>query len=279
MWLISIVVLGCRLAATSLVGMIMSNTKKIILDMYNEQLFNTYKDENLNCLADSNIRIDDKTIYALYYEVIDGCQTKRDIDYHSLLSDILNCSKDLKYCIGSLFLFKPYINNPLEQVQRIGDLEQFPNLQNIYDRRYSIFLSIIAEKIYNYWDRIGDLFNAIFKVIDNERRVYFSVVIDNLPNEINESENFKWLLEFKGNGYSQVKDIRIKVVHYRQLETDYATRHLNILHDRKAVEELQAEKEHFPIFYKKQLVKTIEGFEKALKLIKEYSDIVNNNAN
>ena len=164
---------------------------------------------------------------------------------------------------------KPYINNPLDNVDRIGDLELFFNYQNIFDRRYSIFSSISSEKLYNYWDRIGDLINSITQVIDNERNVYFANVINTLPDNLRESENYTWLQDFKNNDYTKINEIRKKVVHYRQLETDFATRHLDAMFEREEVEKIQTEKEGYPNFYKTQLNNAIKGFEKCMKFIQE----------
>jgi len=191
----------------------MSNTQKILIEMFNNQIFDIYRNEEIICLADNEVRIGDQNVLTSYYDTIHlfddlNIQT----NFNTLIDDIFSCSKDLKYCVGNLFLYKQYINNPLEAVFRLGNLEVFPNIQNIYDRRYILYASIASEKLYNYWDRIGDLMNAILRIYDNERNVYFSGVIENIQEDLRDSENYIWLKDYKEGDYVSFNDIRRNVV-------------------------------------------------------------------
>ena len=255
----------------------MCSTQKIILEMYDNQLFDIYEHEELNCLAERDLRFEEQSIHSFYNNAIENFSEKFQGGQNFLLDDILNCSKDLKFCIGNLFLYKPYINNPLNAVERIGDMEMFPNYQNIFDRRYNIYSSITPEKLYNYWDRIGDLINLVFNVIENETKIYFTSVINCLPDIVRTSDNYRWLIEFKEHDFTIFNRMRKNVVHYQQLETQYAGRHLDAAFNREAMERLQAEKESYPNFYKEQLAKTITGFEKTIKLINDYNALLSNN--
>ena len=248
-----------------------------IISSYNKILFDVYREENLLCIADNSIKIDDKSVLSFYYNAISPfTDPNNPTFYDSMINDIFNCSKDLKYCVGSLFLHKPHINNPLEQAFKIGDFNTFPNYQNIFDRRYSLYSSMASEKLYNYWDRIGDLLNAVLKVIDNKSKIYFHSVVDSIPEVLKNSENYKWLNSFKEDEFKEFNKIRKGVVHYRMLETEYSSKHLDALHDREAMEKLQSEKESYPSFYKDHLENTITGFEKTIQLIKEYNELLGN---
>lgn len=273
-------VLGSGCKATLLISKIMNIIHRQIITSYNKILFDVYNEEKLLCIADKSIKIEDKYVMSFYYDTIHPFTELNTLTFfNSMIIDIFNCSKDLKYCVGSLFLYKPHINNPLEQAFKIGDLDTFPRDQNIFDRRYSLYASLAIEKLYNYWDRIGDLLNAVLKVIDDERRVYFYSVIDNIQEVLKNSENYKWLASFRENEFKEFNNIRKGVVHYRMLETEYSSKHLNALHDREAMEKLQSEKESYPSFYKDHLEKTITGFEKAINLLKEYKETLSKEAN
>lgn len=241
--------------------------RKNIIKLFNDMIFQIYNEYNIRCLDD------DKNLISEYYKII---QLFNDLNLglseHQLISDILNCAKDIKYTVGNLFLYRKYINNPLDEVIKIGNIELFPNYQNIEDRRYSLYASIVAEKLYNYWDRIGDLIHLIMKVIETKNKVYFHSVIENLPPNLSESENFKWLKEFKEKDFVIINKVRKNVVHFRQLETDYYTKHIDFAHDRNEIERLQNEKEKFADDFNTQLNKTIIGFEKTIKLLAEFNE-------
>lgn len=248
-----------------------------IISSYNKILFDIYDEEKLLCIADKSVMIDDKSVLSYYYNSISPfTDPTNPTFYDSMINDIFNCAKDLKYCVGSLFLHKPHINNPLEQAFKIGDIDTFPNFQNIFDRRYSLYSNMASEKLYNYWDRIGDLLNAVLKVIDDERKVYFYSVVENIPENLNNSENYKWLNSFKENEFKEFNNIRKGIVHYRMLETEYSSKHLDSLHNREAMEKLQSEKESYPSFYKEHLEKSITGFEKSIELINDYKELLDN---
>ena len=251
-----------------------------IINLYNNILFDIYTEEKLLCIADKNIRIEDKSILSFYYNSISSYTDPNNAPFFdSMINDIFNCAKDLKYCVGSLFLHKPHINNPLEQAFKFGNLDTFPNIQNVFDRRYSLYSSMASEKLYNYWDRIGDLLNSVLKVINEEKKVYFYSVVENIPEILKNYENYKWLNSFKENEFKEFNNIRKGVVHYRMLETEFSSKHLEALHNREAMEKLQAEKESYPSFYKSHLEKTITGFEKAVNLLNDYKAILSKEAN
>ena len=71
----------------------MNNTQKIILELYDKQLFKIYKDENLKSLEDQDLIFDGKNIHLFYYDIINSCSEKEVKNYDILLSDIINCSK------------------------------------------------------------------------------------------------------------------------------------------------------------------------------------------
>jgi hypothetical protein len=119
---------------------------------YDSQIKKIYENEDLLCVSDNQFN-------HFEYNLADfPTSAANTSEFNDLLNhfDLLKCSEDLKYFTGLLFLYKDYINNPLEEVIFFNGRTISIYDQNLYDRRYLTFVSCCFEKCYNYWDRIGD---------------------------------------------------------------------------------------------------------------------------
>ena len=67
-----------------------------------------------------------------------------------------------------------------------------------------MFADIVSQKIYNYWDRIGDLIASFFPDKLKTDKVYFSTAIKYIPIEFQESPNYGWLKDFKDTHYKKL---------------------------------------------------------------------------
>ena len=161
----------------------------------------------------------------------------------NITTDIGFIHSDLIFTTGLLFALKPYINNPLKETAFLKGKEYSTYRQNMYDSFYSMYASVCFEKLYNFWDRIGDkIANEFSSKFPNPKRVMFANVIDKLKEDFETDENFMWLIAFRNDGFKDFNDKRKLVVHYEQIETKYQTAILDNIGDMQKIEEICLEK-------------------------------------
>ena len=265
-----------------------------------EQILEVLKKENLKSIAD------DKESYFLSQNHLIGLYGKRYFLHHQseissgnfevnnelfdddkaeiqnekiwkLSFDIKNCNDDLKLFLANLYLFKPYINDPtLDKITipSIPDLYFFSYNQNFSDWNYCSLVSCCFEKLYNYWDRIGDIISLYLNVFSekDERKITFASVIDNLDRKgiYSNDENFKFLKSFKDNQFKDFNKTRKEVVHYNQFETtyryDFIFKHQN---DEEKIMEIWKWKKNMPEYFKNHLEISLLGYKHCFKFIEE----------
>lgn len=242
--------------------------KKEIIDKYKEVTYAVYEEEGLQCLSDNDyiwcgINVLECPNNSNYNE--------EKFTHISNLNDILKCSEDLKYFTGQLFLYKDNINNPLEERLIITeDVLVSTYYQNYYDRIYSMYITCCFEKLYNFWDRIGDRIASFFPDLLDINKVYFSNIIDKIDKTKKiESDSFKWLKDFKNTEYSGMNNDRRNMVHYCQYEARYRDNHLKNCTDFVTLKEIWEEKKGFADFFKNHLQLAIEGYCKMVEFLKD----------
>ncbi len=118
------------------------------------------------------------------------------LDYN-ITTDIKNIQQDLIYLTGVLFALYPYINNPTKETMHFMGKQRTTYFQNMYDSLYSMYASICFEKLYNFWDRIGDKIAIEFpEIFSNPRAIMFANVIEKIKNN-SSNKNLNWLINFK----------------------------------------------------------------------------------
>ncbi|TJY35892.1 Cthe_2314 family HEPN domain-containing protein [Pontimicrobium aquaticum] len=189
------------------------------------------------------------------------------------LSDLKNCNNDLKLLTANLYLYHPHINNPLKEFKIIREEKIFTYFQNGYDWIYSTFVSCCYEKLYNYWDRIGDTLAYYLELDIPEFRVGFASAIDKMISmEIyNSNENFEFLRNFKSNEFREFNKHRKDVVHYYQFETTYKHEIEENFNNEEEIEKLWNWKNNMPNYFKNHLNLSCIGFVKTYELIKKFS--------
>lgn len=241
--------------------------KKEIIDSYLEESSKVYEKEGLLCLSDNNYEWQGVNVL--------NCPNnpnykEEKFEHFVNLQDILKCSEDLKFFTGQLFLYRDYINNPLEEIL-ISDKEVISTyFQNYYDRRYCMYITCCFEKTYNFWDRIGDRIASFFPELLKIHQVDFSKIIDEVSKNKNvNSQNLDWLIEFKNNEYKTMNKYRKDMVHYYQYEAKYRFQHSRNNTDFGKLNELWKEKSEFPIFFKNHLELAIIGYFKMINFLEE----------
>lgn len=211
-----------------------------------------------------------------------------DFSFHQVLDNILFISREIGYFTAHCFLYVDKINNIVKDKQTIFDskkqewIEYYPNYGNLESSRYDMYLNVVFEKLYNFWDKLGDLLWATFFQSDMpERRVDFHKTIDLISTKYPEYKYFKsfiWLENFKDNDYKNFNEIRKDIVHYSSLSIKFKYQHLGTeainksaipLNDKSSAEQFMNERKSYCDLFLKEIHNSIEGYIKTHELIEE----------
>lgn len=237
---------------------------------------NIYREYELKNLSGLNLEfiLEGRELLVWHSEVTRKCSIKYNGTFNHMknLDDILFCSDELLYFTASLYLHRPFINNPLKESFYFSGMTIFPNYQNHYATRYSMFANIAFQVVYNFWDRIGDLIASYFPDAIDPKKIFFSTAMDLIPADFHSDENYQWLNNFRRNQYRELNEMRKKVVHYTTINTEYKHQHIeNGTTNRVQMERIQAEREALPDFFKNQIDLSITGFARTLSILEKIS--------
>ena len=123
-----------------------------------------------------------------------------------------------------------------------------------------MFADIACEKIYNLWDRIGDLMASFFPTLIKRDKVYFTTALDVVPKKYKSLQAYAWLQNFRNTEYKYLNSKRKQVVHYTTTNTNDKYRHLFNSGNREEIEKWIRERNEIPDYFKNQINLTIEGF-------------------
>ena len=193
----------------------------------------------------------------------------------ALVKDLINStSVDVKIALGNVYLYKRLGIFDLSASEVWdGERSVFRYFPTFNDSRFFFYTNVCWEKLYNYWDRIGDLLWACFDLPIEERNVFFSTVMKELKKTQSGSKNFRELNRIYEGHFQQVLNrSRITVVHYRQRDTDFFFEWLDASTDKERIRELQARRDQGPDTLKTQSDVALEGFGHAVRLIGELNE-------
>jgi hypothetical protein len=257
--------------------------------LFEKLLFEVLRENNLKSLSDCEKKYNELQIEAIdkfrykYFKNFNNNESIKKEEYSSyyvdeseisrinsqlldLFDDIKNCTNDLKLLTANLYLFHPYINNPiLEKKTFNGDVHS-TYFQTFSDWNYSVYASCCFEKLYNFWDRIGDALALYLRLEIKPFSINFDSVINYLSkeNNFNQNQNFIFLKSFKDEKYRHFNEYRKNIVHYKQYETMYKN---HFLMNKNALEENWVFKNNLPEYFKAQLLLCIEGYKNTFELI------------
>ncbi len=245
---------------------------------FQRRLLETYKKEYLKCIAglDNSFKINGENVLSSYMNAMRKGQKiyrpinendKPKFDYNRLNSDLKLISDEILHFTGLTCLYSNYLTSPLDNpVQFYGDIV-YTNHQELPDKRFFMYATCAYEKLYNYWDRIGDLLASYFPETIKPERVYFSKIDKFISAEIQENEHLKWLIDFKQNEFSELNDLRIGVVHYESLDTTFASEHLAESKNRSQLEKLVNKRSELIPNLKSHIDLTLEGFLRTIRFM------------
>lgn len=238
---------------------------KELINEYQLAILDIYKQEDIQCLRgfDNKYKIKNKQIIMWFFDVTRRCNIKYPLNfnYFKNIDDLLLCSDEIMHFTGQLYLYRPFLNNPLiDAIRTVSGKLIFPNLQNLEAKRYYMYSDIAYEKIYNYWDRIGDLIASFFPEQIKLERVFFTTALDKVPKEFQSNDAYKWLLNFKENGYHMLNSKRKDIVHYTSSNTNGKYSHLFNSGNKKDIIKWVEERHSIADKLKEQIRLTIDGF-------------------
>jgi len=243
---------------------------------FEKSIVEVYKQYNLTSLRglDHSFMVNGRQILEWHLKVISEGKNiyGSNFDFQKNFDDLIFCSDEILYFIGNMYLYRPFMNNPLKEGVRHGDHIVYPYNQNKEAKRYSMFGGVVSEKIYNYWDRVGDLLAAYFPGLLEAHQVFFPKVIELIPEEYHGNENYLWLKSFKENEYVELNKKRKQFVHYTTMDTEIMYEHLKNPTDKKKVDKLVQKRDAQVDFYKTHIDLTLKGHENLILLIKDITE-------
>jgi hypothetical protein len=253
-----------------------------LINKLNESISTIYGKEKLYPLRGENgsYKLNGKQILTWYFEVIKkgSCHFKTNYDYDQNIDELLFISDEIVYFTALLYFYRPYINNPLKDSYTMGDKKVYPVFTNLSGKRYDMYLDVLFEKNYNYWDRIGDLiasyFPTIFKAKEN---IYFVTTIKRLEEKYKGNSDYDWLLEFVKNDFKEFNKERKKIVHSISKSTELKLKHLSNTTNYEETKKLINKRLSYPDYFKAMNEKCIIGFERTLNFLDQINKDENYN--
>lgn len=199
------------------------------------------------------------------------------VDFDLLTNDLISSiSSDIRYSLANAYIYFPYANNFTKEVMPFGTtgVKAPTYFKTLGDKRFFFYVNTSFEKLYIFWDRIGDILALAFNLDLADRNVYFSTVIRSMGDRLDDSEHGKWLKNFHDEEYEKILNrLRIKIVHYRQKDSYFFTEWLKLAStyndNPEKLEELQREKEELLPLLKRQMELANEGFDHMVRFIAE----------
>lgn len=248
----------------------------IFINEYQQKLNEIYDKEKLVCLSDWDlVKFNDKNSLQFISDNCSAARNKVNSEgiFDTIVDDLISSiSQDIKFSLGNIYLYKELgINNFLNEHTTTPQRETvFTYRQTLGDRRFFFYVSVCFEKLYNFWDRIGDLLSLTLDLKIEPKEIYFPRVIKEIEKLNSQSVNLKFLKEFSENEYQDILNrIRKLIVHYRQKDTYFRFEWLKNLNNGEAIRKLQQEKDELPGLLKGQMNITIDGFKSAILLINQ----------
>lgn len=178
---------------------------------------------------------------------------------YNITTDIKMIQSDLIYSTGMLYALRPHINNPTKETKFFMGKQKAMYFQNMYDSLYSMYASICYEKLYNFWDRIGDkIANEFPDVFPDSKKIMFAFVMDKIKNTTLD-KHIKWLSNFRNSDFKHFNNRRREIVHYVQFETKFKEQVHKNINNLDKINEIWIEKTTLPDYFKKHIELTNKG--------------------
>jgi hypothetical protein len=211
-------------------------------------------DVNLHIIFQEKIgHLRDKTQYSFN---ING-----EIDYQK--EDIISLITELRHSVSNvIFYHEEGLSQPRAHFT-------FSPTQN--DMLFFYFVDDSFMRLYNIWNRMANLINWFFKLVNEEANVYFINIIDKLGKVAIEDESYKRLLEYRDNEYRETLNKRRKGIVHRATSWNTYYKHLvERCSASEKIEDLILERDALPPFL-------ISSYSRLIGGVYEMLDVIRNN--
>jgi hypothetical protein len=244
-----------------------------LLNNYQDAVFSAYSENGLTSIRgiddDNPYRINGKNVLEWYHNVIHNNWIKSNTNYYDLFDDLSLASDTLLYFTGQMYLYRPFLNNPLRDAYPLGEKILYPNYQNLAAKRYGIFTDTCFQALYNYWGRIGNIIITFFPSALQPDQVYFPSVIQAIPKGFRDNDSFRWLNDFAKNKYPQFNAIRKQIVHYQSTLMKYQNKHHESFFDEEEIKRLTKARYDQADYFKAQIEDSLLGFTNMVCFLEE----------
>lgn len=245
-----------------------------LIQEFNKTIIEIYTEEKLQCLSEYT---KGKSFYERYYDVTAKCNNKNksEIDYIKIFNDLILCSDEILYFTAQLFLYRPFLPNPVGNYHKENEFSKscvrFSNIETLEIKRYYMLVDILYERIYNFWDRIGDLIETFFPNKLPPNKVFFTSALDIIPEKFHTIEEYVWLINFKREKYHVLNKERKQIVHYRTTGTKFKN---DFIKDTGNNQKWISERQNIAVYFKEHIEHTVKGFEYTLTFLEKISNVI-----
>lgn len=246
-----------------------------LLSNYQDKIVSIYKEHDLKCLRgiDNKYELDGKPLLSWYFDATRKLSIANSkFDSNANCDDLLFISDEIMYFTAHLYLYKPYLNNPIHDSYYLGGGKVFPNFINISSRRYYMFADVAFQKIFNYWDRIGNLIAAFFPEEFKNRNIHFTSTIDKIESSYQDIPSIMWLKDYRQNGFKELNEKRRSVVHRSTTDTVFKHSHLKKSRNEDEIRTWMNERNGLPDYFKSEIGNTFKGLINALYFAEVVTD-------
>lgn len=252
----------------------------VVMDFkgYEAEINQIVERENLYSLVNfDSIKFDDENALGFLSKIRKTrAELNHDGQFDLITHDLIySVSSDIQFALANAYLYFPHANNFINETRNYGDGTSIPTyFVKTADKRFFFYINSTFEKLYNFWDRIGDILAKSFDLSIREERIYFSTVIESLESKLLSSKSGQWLKVFREGPYREILNrLRKKIVHYRQKDTYFYTEWLKSVisgsNSYDQITKLQQEKDELLPLLKEELHLANIGFEMMVRFIAE----------
>lgn len=186
--------------------------------------------------------------------------------------DLLFLSDEIVYFIALLYLYQPHIENHLENVVETEDKVLYITDQTIEGKRYDMFVDILFERIYSFFDRIANLFASFFPdKFSKKENIHFYSSLEKLKPIYSSNIDFNWLLNFRDNQYKEMNEQRRSAVHKISTVTrNFNEQTFDNYMDLSRTKDLREKRLNCTNYFRQMHNSCLEGLEKTLNFF-EYA--------
>ena len=263
-----------------------------IIQAYNEELFSLYRAHDLQCLTDNNYTYLGENVIAIntdavvmaaksglydrQIEVYDHLHLDREVkNPNQMQMELYSATADLKYRLGTLYLYTPYITVFEHSYSYINGKKFYYYDQKLEDARFNRELPVAFESLYKFWQRIADYISSFFPELLMEKRgqIYFHSPLQYIHAhfpQLEASAHYQWLWNFQENIYPQFNKHRKFFVHHAGYDSNYVMKFLNAhREDDQAMVALDRERTDWLPYLKEQLELCNQGYLEMMKFLNQ----------